>query len=416
MDIRWSSTYLMIDRVLELYPAIDVLLNKVKHKDIHHHLLDDVQLQVLRDIAEFLRIPHAVQTILCAEKTPTLSWVLPRYEDLLDMLHLYRQACPQLQRAISVCVAKIEEYVEKSRSTRIYALAMSNFSNIINLTITSLTQVFPVINPIKKLKWIEAKWTHEQYKAAKEWVLAAMLEYRKARRDERKQQLRSNPGSSATFSLGDSDRSQADGIAYIHNLKLKLQRNASQFLSAASLTSVSNSQEDTVAGQLSSGGGDDEGDELTLEEKDKAAVEEELQRYMAEGVIKSNDYSGFSLTRYWQSRQHDFPTLYRVVLDILPGQASSVACERVFSSSKETITLRRSLLSPQLVEILQFLKYTYCQERLDLMKGLISSEEELLRAEIPSVSVDKARDLLVNGQIDELIELLNSEASQILHA
>ncbi|KAF9545853.1 hypothetical protein CPC08DRAFT_649252 [Agrocybe pediades] len=127
MDVRWSSTYLMIDRVLELYPAIDVLLNKVKYKDIHHHLLDDTHLAVLRDIAEFLRIPHAVQTVLCAEQTPTLSWVLPCYEDLLDMLRLYRQACPQLWRAVSVCIAKIEDYVEKSRGTRIYALAMSRF-------------------------------------------------------------------------------------------------------------------------------------------------------------------------------------------------------------------------------------------------------------------------------------------------
>ncbi|KAF4618033.1 hypothetical protein D9613_012852 [Agrocybe pediades] len=77
------------------------------------------------------------------------------------MLHLYHQACAQLQRAISVCVAKIEEYVEKSCSTHIYALAM-------------------IINPIEKLKWIEAKWTHGQYKSAKEWILAPMLEYRKS--------------------------------------------------------------------------------------------------------------------------------------------------------------------------------------------------------------------------------------------
>ncbi|KAF9471353.1 hypothetical protein BDN70DRAFT_764017, partial [Pholiota conissans] len=136
MDVRWSATYLMIDRVLELYPAIDVLLNKVKYKDIHKHLLDDIELQVLHDIAEFLKVPHAVQTTLCGEKTSTLSAVLPTYEDLLEMLRAYKVICPQLRGAISVCISKIEEYVNKSRKTRIYALAM-------------------IINPITKLHWIE---------------------------------------------------------------------------------------------------------------------------------------------------------------------------------------------------------------------------------------------------------------------
>jgi hypothetical protein len=99
--------------------------------------------------------------------------------------------------------------------------------------------------------------------------------------------------------------------------------------------------------------------------------------------------------------------MYRVALDILPVQASSVACERVFSSSKETITMRRNCLSVELMEILQFLKYTYRQDRLNLMEGVISSEKDLLNAEIPSVSIEDVRDLLVKGQINELIELLD---------
>ena len=106
--------------------------------------------------------------------------------------------------------------------------------------------------------------------------------------------------------------------------------------------------------------------------------------------------------------------MYRVALDILPVQASSVACERVFSSSKETITMRRSCLSVELMEILQFLKYTYRQDRLNLMEGVISSEQDLLSAEIPMASIEDVRDLLVKGQISELIELLNgNEASDV---
>lgn len=42
------------------------------------------------------------------------------------------------------------------------------------------------------------------------------------------------------------------------------------------------------------------------------------------------------------------PLIYRVALDILPVQASSVPCKRVFSSIKETDTLWQSHLSPAL--------------------------------------------------------------------
>jgi len=44
-------------------------------------------------------------------------------------------------------------------------------------------------------------------------------------------------------------------------------------------------------------------------------------------------------------------------MDILSIQASSVPCERVFPSSKETTTPRRNKLKPKLVEALQLLKY-----------------------------------------------------------
>jgi len=63
-------------------------------------------------------------------------------------------------------------------------------------------------------------------------------------------------------------------------------------------------------------------------------------------------------------------------MDILPIQASSVPCERVFSSSKETITARRNSLGPCLVEALQFLKFSTKQGRgVSFVQGLDKDEE-----------------------------------------
>lgn len=137
------------------------------------NLLDKIELRVLQDIAEFLKIPHAVQTLLCAEKTPTLSCVLPAYEDLFEMLKAYKIICPHLNCAISTCIAKIEEYVNKSRKTRIYAFAMSMLK-IFNRFYSSVNYLKLVINLITKLSWIEDYWTSDECQAAKEWMLTAV--------------------------------------------------------------------------------------------------------------------------------------------------------------------------------------------------------------------------------------------------
>ncbi len=85
-------------------------------------------------------------------------------------------------------------------------------------------------------------------------------------------------------------------------------------------------------------------------------------------------------------------------MDILPIQASSVPCERVFSSSKETITARRNALSPHLVEALQLLKFATKQGRgISFIEGLEEDEEltELEKRE-EGVSVEELNSYLCN--------------------
>ncbi|KAJ3563636.1 hypothetical protein NP233_g8817 [Leucocoprinus birnbaumii] len=80
---------------------------------------------------------------------------------------------------------------------------------------------------------------------------------------------------------------------------------------------------------------------------------------------------------YWQDNYWRYPTIARLALDILPIQASSVPCERLFSTAKETMAPRRNRIAPELMEALQVLKYSYDHggEELVFTAGLRRDEE-----------------------------------------
>jgi hypothetical protein len=66
--------------------------------------------------------------------------------------------------------------------------------------------------------------------------------------------------------------------------------------------------------------------------------------------------------------------LFSITMDYLPVQATSVPCERVFSSAKDTDTTKRNQISPVLMEALQMLKYMLKKEHLNFIKGWSTSE------------------------------------------
>lgn len=110
-----------------------------------------------------------------------------------------------------------------------------------------------------------------------------------------------------------------------------------------------------------------------------------------------------------QDRERQYPLLFRVAMDILPAQASAVPCEEVFSSSKETITERRTNMSPELLSELQILKYAYKQDRLSFTSKLVAKEcDYTLEGQITE---NAAQELLAAGKLCELEDLLSNVAS-----
>jgi hypothetical protein len=105
-------------------------------------------------------------------------------------------------------------------------------------------------------------------------------------------------------------------------------------------------------------------------------------------------------------------------MDIIPIQASSVPCERVFSSGKQTMTPRRLRISAQLMESLQILKFSIRKERpLKFTEGMSWSEELkefefLARTAPPGDAEAYGRSLVENtggheGDSDDLMDALD---------
>ncbi|KAI5984036.1 ribonuclease H-like domain-containing protein, partial [Pisolithus albus] len=169
-ETRWSSTFLMIERLLLLYPAIQAFIIDREESELERCHLTKDELNVLRDIHQVLEIPHSAQEALSAERMPTLSMALPVYELLIQKWTvLASQTIPELSHHINVALQKLQNYVREARKTRIYALAM-------------------IVNPDMKFEWMQQYWEPQDVANARKWILEAMTKFRTAEREAGKKQ------------------------------------------------------------------------------------------------------------------------------------------------------------------------------------------------------------------------------------
>ncbi|KAF9030014.1 hypothetical protein BDZ89DRAFT_922328, partial [Hymenopellis radicata] len=124
VDTRWSSIYYMVDCLLLLYPAVDKFITSSDSAEMKSLLLDRLQIPILREIQLFLFAFHSVQELGSAEKTPTLSIVLPLFEKLLLNLRKLPDRVPNLVCDIKGSLRRLQEYNDLIRHNPVYRLAM----------------------------------------------------------------------------------------------------------------------------------------------------------------------------------------------------------------------------------------------------------------------------------------------------
>ncbi|QRV99333.1 hAT family dimerization protein [Ceratobasidium sp. AG-Ba] len=345
-ETRWSSTYNMICRYITLNPAI--VHYGIRHPSANIPVVSCKQLEVLKDICSVLSILHNAQELLSAERTPTVALALPVYETLLHTLSQIRSTFPELSFAITRGIEKLDSYINKTHSIPVYALAMA-------------------VNPCFKLNWINHHWDAPAREQAYAAVHAQMLQYAQEQPATATLDVHSQAQAAA----------QALGSGYARLLMggLTITR-ASNPLGQPEdnpyITTPTHVPFNPAAAELPP-------------QDPMVQVELELARWIAQGTLGTQDMGTIELVQYWRAHQYEFPLLYRVAMDVLPAQASSVLSERAFSSSKLTCTRERSVILPENLERLQVLKHALqrrqacvgrAEQSLDFMEHIIRPTDE----------------------------------------
>ncbi|KAJ7059958.1 hypothetical protein C8F01DRAFT_989009, partial [Mycena amicta] len=146
VDTRWSATYLMIDRLLELMLAVQQYVDKY---GLAAGNFTEKQLQVLSDVRAVLSAAHFIQEIVSAEHTPTLSVVIPLYEMFRQLLTRdLKNTFPKLSHALDAAGRKLDGYLDKARASKIYGLAMG----MLMLYCETFSQRLLALNPTIKFE------------------------------------------------------------------------------------------------------------------------------------------------------------------------------------------------------------------------------------------------------------------------
>ncbi|CCO36123.1 Putative AC9 transposase [Rhizoctonia solani AG-1 IB] len=333
---RWSSTRLMLDRFVEQYPAIWEYLSK--NKEIFSDLImSDLEYQILQDILACLDVPHRAQELLSAEQTPTLSLAFPVYDQLIYSWRQVGRRLGPYAYAIECGIAKIEDYVARSRSSPIHIVAM-------------------VLNPCLKYTWIDARWTPNEKNFARETVKRFMLQHLEAR--ERRTAVVTAPENLSTKASKAQGRGVMnlflDSESYLYHDELSVTPPQSPETPVRMLPTPQRPALNMFASSSYASSPSKSASESLHRE---AIVNAEHERYISDKVLPLSELGRTDLVKHWKSVESTFSLMHALAMDVLPAQASSVSSERVFSSSKLTCTRARNKMKANTVESLQILKY-----------------------------------------------------------
>jgi hypothetical protein len=278
----------------------------------------------LIDVCQF---PDQFQQALCGEKSPTLAYVIQAFDLFIERWKEHTKSNPETMSIIEPGLKKLTEYYKRITAVPAYSLALGEQLRLPGQALRACTDHRPVLNPRWKLSWHE-KFHMECVREVKEMLIEEV------------------------YNLCSS---------YAHiKANIGLQLRPYWTLPSSTTATPANHLYHPPTEFLNSDDG--------LGHEDKT-LEEEVARYLTDSRTRMDPIAFWQVrcaaaansvkfhSLGFQANSDIYPTLFKLALDLLPVAATSVSCERVFSSAKETISPRRNRLGTDTMEHLQIVKW-----------------------------------------------------------
>ncbi|GJV74854.1 zinc finger BED domain-containing protein RICESLEEPER 2 [Tanacetum coccineum] len=115
----------------------------------------------------------------------------------------------------------------------------------------------------------------------------------------------------------------------------------------------------------------------------------EYERYVTTNFIarlRLDEFAGFDVLGFWKEKESMFPILSQMACDMLSVQATFVASESAFSTSRRVLSIRRTILTPTSLEMCMYLKdHLDATDRIQHASNLensLDSKEDILDEEV----------------------------------
>ncbi|KAF9523627.1 hypothetical protein CPB83DRAFT_775117, partial [Crepidotus variabilis] len=134
VDIRWSSTYLMIYRAVQLEPVIKDFLHSATFEELRRRCeLSPAEWSALTTAGRILKVPFKFQQALSAEKTPTLCNTIGSFYTLMSSWKALQKKLEEENpdsfgaeaEIIQAGIDKLQEYFSRTDDVPACTVAMS---------------------------------------------------------------------------------------------------------------------------------------------------------------------------------------------------------------------------------------------------------------------------------------------------
>ncbi|XP_041834229.1 E3 SUMO-protein ligase ZBED1-like [Melanotaenia boesemani] len=309
MDVttRWNSSLDMVERFLEQQAAVAAALLSadIRRNACEIDTLDSSDIRDAEDVVKFLKPLKTATTVLSDEHNPTVSLILP-------LKHMIEQTMRQYEDD-SVTVTSIKAAILSNLSDR-YAREYHH--------LLECTAVDPRFHTLPHLEENQRQDVFQRLKDKAVQLHNQTSLYVENTSDARTEPSASTPAAQQVTELTDTATAQPSPPP-----------------------PKKTALEDLLEGTFVTPAQAAPGNHMN-------GVETEISRYRSEAAIPLTSCP----LKWWKENSEIYPLLSPLAKAYLTTPATSVPSERVFSTAGDIVTLQRSQLLPENVDILVFLK------------------------------------------------------------